>query len=128
MLFRSRGDGTQISLEGNRGATRRNGYLGNSGRVIANYAFGPSDIYIIRLANNNIIASIVAQPGNNHYIVTNDNAYYLDSPPSLLQVLQRRGLAEGLHQYIVNEYFDRNPHHLDEFKQLLRKHLNEKNK
>jgi hypothetical protein len=82
-------------------------------------------VYIIRLANNTTVASVVAQPGNLHYIVTNNGSYPLGSPRELLQVLQRRNLAE-IHQYLVNEYMGRNPEHLSEFKELLRKHINEK--
>jgi hypothetical protein len=50
----------------------------------------------------------------------------LNSPSDLLQALQQRGLAE-IQNYLVNEYLGANPTHLDEFKQILRKHINEKN-
>ena len=49
----------------------------------------------------------------------------LNSPSDLLQALQQRNLAE-IHNYLVNEYLGANPNHLTEFKQLLRKHINEK--
>ena len=91
------------------------------------YSFGPSSVYIIRLANNNIIASVVIQPGNMHYVVTNTTTFSLNSPRDLLQALQQRNLAE-VHQYLVNEYLDRHPEHLTEFRQLLRQHINEKKK
>jgi len=124
--------GRQIPVPNNRGASARNNILGNAGRVIAVYEFGPSSVYIIRTPNDGpggiqTIASIVAQPGNSHYIVTNNNAYPLGSPRDLLQALQQRNLAE-IHQYLVNEYMGRNPEHLTEFKELLRKHINEKKK
>jgi hypothetical protein len=97
---------------------------------MAVYEFGPSSVYIIRTPNNGpgglqTIASVVAQPGNSHWLITNNGAYQLDSPSQLLQALQQRNLAE-VHRYITNEYFDRNPKHITEFKQILRKHINEK--
>jgi hypothetical protein len=125
ILRKFRVNGRQVPVVGNRGASARNNMLGNAGRVIAVYEFGPSTIYIIRLANNTTIASVVIQPGNLHLIVTNNSFYPLGSPRELLQVLQRRNLAE-IHQYLVNEYMGRNPEHLNEFKELLRKHINEK--
>ena len=118
-------DGRQLPATNDRGASRRNNILGNSGRVTAVYEFGPSSVYIIQLANNTRVASIVAQPGNSHWIITSDTPINLGSPAGLLQALQQRNLAE-IHRYIVNEYFDRNPKHITEFKQLLRKHINEK--
>ena len=125
VLRKFRMNGGQIPAVNNRGASARNNILGNTGRVTAVYEFGPSTIYIIRLANNTTVASVVVQPGNLHYIVTNNGSYPLGSPRELLQVLQRRNLAE-IHQYLVNEYMGRNPEHLNEFKELLRKHINEK--
>jgi hypothetical protein len=122
-----RANGMQAPVVGNRGASARNNMLGNAGRVTAVYEFGPSDIYIIRLANNTQVASIVAQPGNIHYLVTDSTAYQLSSPRALLQVLQQRNLAEIRH-YIVREYFGRNPQHLDEFKQLFNEYITEKKK
>jgi hypothetical protein len=121
--------GTQTPVANNRGASRRQNLLGNAGRVIAAYDFGPSSIYIIQpTANPDVrIASVVIQPGNNHYIVTNNSYYSIESPSALLRILQQRNLAE-IHQYLVNEYMGRNPKHLNEFKELLRKHINEKKK
>jgi hypothetical protein len=117
----------QVPVVGNRGASARNNILGNTGRVIAAYEFGPSTVYIIQLTNNTRIASVVVQPGNDHYIVTNTSSYPLGSPRELLQALQQRNLAE-IHNYLVNEYMERNPNHLTEFRQLLRQHINEKKK
>ncbi len=103
-------------------------HRGRVGQVIS--LPGGSKIYIIRLANQQIIASINIQPGNRNYILTgNDNgnvAVPLNSPAELLQALQQRGLAE-IQNYLVNEYLGANPTHITEFKQLLRKHINEKN-
>ena len=110
-----------------RGASRRNNILGNAGRVGRIIQVGDSKIYIIRLANQQVVASVVSQPGNEHFLITPQSAYRLGSPSELLQALQQRNLAE-IHQYIVNEYMERNPEHLNEFKELLRKHINEKKK
>ena len=121
----------RVDPNGDRGAARRNNILGNRGRVGQVISLpGGSKIYIIRLANQQIIASINIQPGNRNYILTgNDNgnvAVPLNSPSELLQALQQRGLAE-IQNYLVNEYLGANPTHITEFKQLLRKHINEKN-
>ena len=121
----------RVDPNGDRGAARRNNILGNRGRVGQVISLpGGSKIYIIRLANQQIIASINIQPGNRNYILTgNDNgnvAVPLNSPAELLQALQQRGLAE-IQNYLVNEYLGANPTHITEFKQLLRKHINEKN-
>ena len=124
-------DAVRVDPNGDRGAARRNNILGNRGRVGRVLQIGASKIYIIRLANQQIVASINIQPGNRNYLLTgNDNgnvAVSLDSPSELLRALQQRNLAE-IHQYITNEYFERNPNHLTEFKQLLRQHINEKKK
>jgi hypothetical protein len=123
-------NGERVNPNGDRGAARRNNILGNSGRVGRIIKVGASKIYIIRLTNQQIVAFINVQPGNRNYLLTGNAdgniAISLNSPDELLQALQRRNLAE-VHQYIVNEYFSRNPNHLTEFKQLLRKHINEKN-
>jgi hypothetical protein len=117
--------GRQVPVPNNRGASRRNNLLGANGRVAAAYTFGPSDVYIIQLPNQTRVASIAVQPNNAHFLITPGNAVSLNSPTDLLQALQQRGLAE-VHRYITNEYFDRNPKHITEFKQILRKHINEK--
>jgi len=126
----NRTNASRVDPNGDRGASRRNNLLGTAGRVGRVISIGASKIYIIRLANQQVIASINVQPGNSNYLlVGNDggnNAYELNTPSDLLQALQRRGLAEA-HQYIVNEYLADHPGHIKEFKELLRKHINEKN-
>ena len=117
--------GVGVNINNNRGASRRNNLLGNAGRVIRNIAVGPSDIYLIRLANQTVIASIVIQPGNLHYLVTPTNAYALNSPADLLNALQQRNLTEA-RGYIMTEYLDRNPNHKNEFKELIKKTITEK--
>jgi hypothetical protein len=116
---------TSIPAANNRGASRRQNILGGAGRVTRVTEIGPSTIYYITLANGVTVASAVVQPGNGHYIITPQSAYQLESPSDLLQALQQRNLAE-IHQYLVNEYMERNPEQLTEFKELLRKHINEK--
>jgi hypothetical protein len=118
---------TATPIINNRGASRRQNILGNAGRVTSALEVGPSTIYFIQLGNNTRIASLVKQPGNSHYLITAQSAYQLESPSQLLTALQQRNLAE-VHQYLVNEYMERNPQHLNEFKELLRKHINEKKK
>ena len=116
-----------VPAANNRGASRRLNILGGVGRITSVLEIGPSTIYFIRLTNGGTIASVVVQPGNSHYLITPQSAYRLGSPSELLQALQQRNLAE-IHQYLVNEYMERNPEHLTEFKELLRKHINEKKK
>jgi len=114
-----------VPAANNRGASRRQNILGDRGRVTRVLEIGPSTIYFITLANGMTVASVVVQPGNGHYLITPQSAYQLDSPSQLLSALQQRNLAE-IHQYLVNEYMERNPEQLTEFKELLRKHINEK--
>jgi hypothetical protein len=116
---------TSVPAANNRGASRRLNILGGAGRITSVLEIGPSTIYFIRLNNGGTVASVVVQPGNSHYLITAQSAYQLESPSQLLQALQQRNLAE-IHQYLVNEYMERNPEHLNEFKELLRKHINEK--
>ena len=118
---------TSTPAANNRGASRRQNILGGAGRVTRVTEIGPSTIYYITLANGVTVASAVVQPSNGHYLITPQSAYQLESPSQLLQALQQRNLAE-IHQYLVNEYMERNPEHLTEFKELLRKHINEKKK
>jgi hypothetical protein len=80
-----------------RGASRRNNILGNAGRVGRVIQIGDSKIYVIRLANQQVIASVVSQPGNEHFLITRQSAYRLGSPSDLLSALQQRNLAE-IHQ------------------------------
>ena len=51
-------------------------------------------------------------------------ALFMNSPSDLLQVLQQRGLAE-VRNYLVREYIANNPQHLDEVREMLRKHIAE---
>jgi hypothetical protein len=118
---------SRVAPNGDRGAARRNNMLGNRGQVGRVISIGASKIYIIRLANQQIIASINVQPGNSNYILTGNaggnNAIALSSPSDLVQALTQRGLAEH-RSYIMNEYLANYPEQKDEVKNLLKKHLN----
>jgi len=124
-------NGRRVSPNGDRGAARRNNQLGAAGSVGRVIEVGASKIYIIRLANQQIIASINIQPGNRNYLLfpnAQGNVMVpMNSPSELMQVLQRRNLAE-VHNYMVREYIANNPHHLDEVKSLLKKHIAETKK
>jgi hypothetical protein len=121
-------EAARVNPNGDRGAARRNNILGGAGSVGQVLAIGPSKIYFIRLTNGQIIASINVQPGNSNYILLgNENgnlALFLNSPSDLLQTLQQRNLAE-VRNYIVREYIANNPQHLDEVREMLRKHIAE---
>ena len=118
-------DATRENYMTDRGASRRNNQLGGAGRVGQVLSIGPSKIYFIRLTNQTIVASINVQPGNRNYVLLPGGAMVtLNSPSELMQVLQQRNLAE-VHNYIVREYITNNPHHLDEVREMLRKHIAE---
>jgi hypothetical protein len=120
--------GVRVNPNGDRGAARRNNQLGAAGRVGRVIEVGSSKIYFIRLTNQSIIASINIQPGNRNYVLfpnAQGNVMVpMNSPAELMQVLQRRNLAEA-HNYVVREYLHNNPHHIDEVKLLLKKHIAE---
>ena len=120
--------GVRVNPNGDRGAARRNNQLGAAGRVGRVIEVGSSKIYFIRLTNQSIIASINIQPGNRNYVLfpnAQGNVMVpMNSPAELMQVLGQRNLAEVQH-YMVREYLHHNPHHIDEVKSLLRKHIAE---
>jgi hypothetical protein len=119
---------SRVEPNGDRGAARRNNQLGARGRVgrVISLQSG-SKIYIIRLANQQVIASINVQPGNSNYLLFPNEggnvAVALNSPSDLVQALQQRGLAEH-HNYLVREFMDNYPEHKNEVKNILKKHLN----
>jgi hypothetical protein len=119
---------SRVAPNGDRGAARRNNQLGGRGTVGRVISVGASKIYIIRLANQQIIASVNVQPGNYNYILTGNaggnNAISLNSPSDLVQVLTQRGLAE-IRRYITKDYLHAHPEQLDEVKNMLTKHLDE---
>jgi hypothetical protein len=119
---------SRVDPNGDRGAARRNNQLGTRGRVgrVISLPSG-SKIYIIRLANQQIIASINVQPGNSNYVLfpnTSGNAAVaLNSPSDLVNVLTQRGLAEH-RDYLVREFMANYPEYKNEVKNILEKHLN----
>ena len=119
---------TRVDPNGDRGAARRNNQLGNRGRVGQVIQIGASKIYIIRLANQQIIASINVQPGNRNYVLFgNENgnvALPLNSPAELVSALQQRNLAE-MRRYLTQEYLANNPEQLEEVRGLLQQHVTE---
>lgn len=118
------GDSTRGNLNTDRGVSRRDNLLGNLGHVDYVRIVGPSAIYGIQLESGNLVASIVAQPGNSHWLLTQNDAFQLDSPANLVAALRQRNLTE-IRNYIFNEYIESNPDGINE----LKKHIEEtKNK
>ena len=119
---------TRVDPNGDRGAARRNNQLGNRGRVGQVIQIGASKIYIIRLANQQIIASINVQPGNRNYVLFgNENGNVvlpLNSPAELVSALQQRNLAE-MRRYLTQEYLANNPEQLEEVRGLLQQYVTE---
>jgi hypothetical protein len=114
---------------GDRGAARRNNQLGTAGSVGQVITVGSSKIYIIRLINQQIIASINMQPGNRNYVLLpNGTALTLNSPAELVPVLRQRNLVAEVRNYIVREYLAQNPHHLDEVRNMIQQHIRETKK
>ena len=121
-------DAVRVNPNGDRGAARVNNRLRNAGRVGRVLGIGPSKIYIIRLANQQIIASINIQPGNRNYVLMGNEQgnvmIPMNSPSELMQVLQQRNLAE-VRNYLVREFVANNPQHIDEVRELIQKHIAE---
>ena len=118
-------NGLRVNPNGDRGAARRNNQLGGAGSVGRVISVGPSKIYIIRLANQQIIASINIQPGNRNYILLPGGTMVtLNSPSDLMQALTQRNLLE-VRNYLVREYIANNPQHISEVRELIQKHIAE---
>jgi hypothetical protein len=120
--------GVRVNPNGDRGAARRNNQLGNAGRVVRVIAVGDSKIYYIRLANQQIIASVNIQPGNRNYVLFGNEQgnvmIPMNSPSELMQVLQQRNLAE-VRNYLIREYVANNPQHTNEVRKMIQKHIAE---
>jgi hypothetical protein len=123
----NRTNASRVEPNGDRGAARRNNQLGARGTVGRIIQVGGSKIYIIRLANGQVIASINVQPGNSNYLLfpnaSGNIAVFLNSPADLVNALQQRGLAEH-HNYLVREFMANYPEHKEEVKNILKQHLN----
>ena len=120
-----------VSIAASNGARKRNRLLGNAGQVEEVLAVpgpqGDSGIYVIRLRNGSRVISIRVQgPNNNYLLIPGSTALALNSSTDLMNALRQRNLAE-MRQYLVKSYLDQNPDKLKEVKELLRKHINEKN-
>ena len=106
------------------GARRRNQLLGNAGVVREAIAVGTSRMYIIRLRNGQDIISIKVYPGNREYLlIPGQTALQINEPGDLVAALRQRNLVEAK-KYLIRSYLDTNPTNLEEFKQILRKHIN----
>jgi hypothetical protein len=122
-------DGVRYNPNGDRGAARRNNQLGAAGRVGRVIGVGPSKIYIIRLADASIIASINIQPGNRNYLLlSRGRLVTLNSPAELMSALRQRDVIAEVRNYLVREYLHHNPQHLDEVRELIRQHVAETKK
>lgn len=110
-----------------RGASRRNNLLGAAGQVGSTIVTpSGSSIYLIRLANQDIVASVVIQPGNRHYLITPTAAVSLNSPTELLRALQQRNLAEGIRSIAAKLYLAEYPDMLGETVDMLKQLKNKK--
>jgi len=118
------GDSIRGNLRNDRGVSRRDNLLGNLGHVDFVRTVGASSIYGIQLDSGNVVASVVAQPGNSHWLITQNETFQLDSPANLVAALQQRNLTE-VHDYLVNEYLARNPKQISELRTVLKKHIEE---
>jgi hypothetical protein len=103
---------TSSTLVGDRGASRRTNLLPGNGRVVRvlNSTTSPSKMYIIRLDSELMIASIVIQPGNLHYIMRqNGPVIRLADPSALAAALQQNNLNEELTEVVTRLHIAHNP-------------------
>ena len=108
---------TSSPLAGDRGASRRTNLLPGDGRVVRvlNSTTSPSKMYIIQLDSGLMIASIVIQPGNSHYIMRqNGPVIRLADPSALATALQQNNLNEELTGAITRLHIAHNPSILKE--------------
>ena len=74
------------------------------------YTAGPNNecaIYIISMGEATF-ASIVIQPGNNHYVVTTDDVVKLSSPSQLADKLRDLNILNEIKKFIIKEYLYQN--------------------
>jgi len=101
-----------VSMNNDRGASRRNNLLRGAGRVIGVFesTSTPSKAYVIRLASGLIIVSIVIQPGNAHLIMRpNGDFIRLMDPSTLAATLQQNNLNEELTEAAVRLHMAHEP-------------------
>jgi len=112
-------NGTITPVNTDRGATRRNGALGNRGRVTNVITAGQSKFYFIRLASGTNIGSVAMQPDARHYVVTTQTALSIPNANALISTLQQRNLAEEVKAPIIHMHALTRPQELEEIKYLL---------
>jgi hypothetical protein len=103
---------TSSPLAGDRGASRRTNLLPGAGRVVRvlNSTTSPSKMYIIQLDSGLMIASIVIQPGNLHYVMRqNGPVIRLADPSALAAALQQNNLNEELTGAVTRLHIAHNP-------------------
>jgi hypothetical protein len=111
--------GALTPTSSDRGATRRNGALGNRGRVISVIASGQSRFYIVRLASNTIIGSVATQPDAQHFIVTAESAFRIPNAGAFVDQLRARNLSENA-KAIISLHAEAKPQDMKELKYLLK--------
>ena len=103
---------TSSPLAGDRGASRRDNLLRGTGRVVRvlNSTTTQSKMYVIRLNSGAMIASIVIQPGNLHYVMRPNGPFLrLASPADLATTLQQNNLNEELVEAVTRLHMAHNP-------------------
>jgi hypothetical protein len=115
-----------ISVNNNRGASRRQNQLGGAGRVRQAFESGSNAMYNITLNDGTELLSIVLQPGNTHLLATPTGTVLLNSPSDLVSTLQARNLVENIKKAAVKMYLAENPTMLDETMDIIKNLLNKK--
>jgi hypothetical protein len=111
--------GTLTPVSDDRGATRRNGALGNRGRVIGVITSGQSRFYFVRLASNTMIGSVATQPDAQHFIVTAQSAFRIPNAGAFVDQLRARNLSENA-KAIISLHAEAKPQDMKELKYLLK--------
>jgi hypothetical protein len=111
-------NGVISDIRDDRGATRRNGALGNRGRVVGVISSGQSRFYIVRLASGTKIGSVATQPDAQHFIVTSNSAFRIPNAGAFVDQLQARNLSENA-KAIISLHAEARPQDIEEIKYLL---------
>jgi hypothetical protein len=112
-------NGVISDIRDDRGATRRNGALGNRGRVVGVISSGQSRFYIVRLASGTKIGSVATQPDAQHFIVTSNSAFRIPNAGAFVDQLQARNLSENA-KAIISLHAEARPQDIEEIKYLLK--------